>query len=279
MINQTQMKFIVERAYIPEHIPQYVMAVSDAEPFLLQDFVLYHKKGQLIFIGYPLKHPFDEKRMSDVLEDSIRDFQPKTISLIASTPPVQFKDWMVTSSDHYYRLDLSTFSISQKTRNMLSRAERELSLIKIREIRKEHKQLIKEFLRSHLVDEAMKSIFGKVGEYLSSTTTAWVFEARKGKGELVAFDIAEFGAEEYAFYMFNFTSDSHYVPGASDLLLYEIIKVAKAENKRYINLGLGINPGVTFFKKKWGGVPFLNYVYCLYQPSRLEAMGRLIGKL
>jgi hypothetical protein len=79
--------------------------------------------------------------------------------------------------------------------------------------------------------------------------------------------------------MFNFSSDTLYVPGASDLLVSEMIKQAKIERKKFINLGLGINSGVTFFKKKWGGVVFLSYALCLYHPSRKENLEALLQKL
>jgi hypothetical protein len=79
--------------------------------------------------------------------------------------------------------------------------------------------------------------------------------------------------------MFNFTSDALYVPGTSDFLLSEVIQQAKEENKKYINLGLGINRGVTFFKKKWGGVTFLPYASCLYHLSRKENLEALLQKL
>ena len=79
--------------------------------------------------------------------------------------------------------------------------------------------------------------------------------------------------------MFNFSSDALYVPGASDLLLSEVIQQAKTERKKYINLGLGINTGVTFFKKKWGGVAFLPYASCVYHPQRKENLDALLQKL
>ena len=79
--------------------------------------------------------------------------------------------------------------------------------------------------------------------------------------------------------MFNFSSDNRYIPGASDLLLSEIIEDAKRERKRTINLGLGINPGVTFFKKRWGGVVFLPHASCLYSPLKKESLETLLQKL
>jgi hypothetical protein len=79
--------------------------------------------------------------------------------------------------------------------------------------------------------------------------------------------------------MFNFTSGALYVPGASDLLLSEVIQQAKTEGKKYMNLGLGINSGVTFFKKKWGGAVFLPYAFCLFCPSKKENLETLLQKL
>jgi hypothetical protein len=79
--------------------------------------------------------------------------------------------------------------------------------------------------------------------------------------------------------MFNFGSDARYVPGASDLLLSKVIQQAKTEKKKYINLGLGINSGVTFFKEKWGGVAFLPYASCMYHPQRKENLDALLQKL
>ena len=41
MITASQQDYINDHAYIPEHIPQYVTAISQTEPFLLGDFLVY----------------------------------------------------------------------------------------------------------------------------------------------------------------------------------------------------------------------------------------------
>ena len=128
--------------------------------------------------------------------------------------------------------------------------------------------MVDAFLKSRSVDEATGFIFRKIDAYLSSSPTASVFEARAGDGSLVAFDIADFKPRNYAVYMFNFRSESRYVPGASDLLLSAVVQQAAAEGKKYINLGLGINPGVVFFKQKWGSEAFLPYAFRLYRPRK-----------
>ncbi len=279
MITAAQQDYIEDHAYVPEHIPHYVIAISQTEPFLFGDFLVYAKKDHLIFVGYPFKETFEENWMRSVLEEAIKRFKPENVSLIAPAIPPSLNDCIHRPSDHYYRLDLSALSISQKLRNMLSRASRELSVKKSRDFGKEHQKLIEVFLKTHPVDEATRFIFERIGDYLSSSTTAWVFDARNNRGEVVAFDIAEFNPRNYTIYMFNFSSNTLYVPGASDLLLSEVIKQAKTEGRKYINLGLGINPGVAFFKKKWGGVAFLPYAFCHYHPSRKENLEALLQKL
>ncbi|MEW6374492.1 MAG: hypothetical protein AB1502_01700 [Thermodesulfobacteriota bacterium] len=279
MITAAQRDYIEDHAYVPEHLPHYVTAISQTEPFLFGEFLVYVKKDRLIFVGYPLRESLDEKKMMRTLDDAISRFKPDEVALTAPSIPPYMAGFTHSPSDHYYRLDLSALSISQKLRNMLNRSGRELSVEKNRNFNEEHRKMVEDFLKAHPVDEATRFIFERIGEYLSSPPTAWVFEARNNRGELVAFDIAEFKPREYAIYMFNFSSEALYVPGASDLLLSEVIRQAKTERKRYMNLGLGINPGVTFFKKKWGGVPFVPYAYCLYTPSSREMMETLFQKL
>jgi hypothetical protein len=279
MITAAQQDYIEDHAYVPEHMAHYVTAISQTEPYLFGDFLAHSKKGYLILVGYPLKEPFEEKRLQRALEDAVKRLKPETVSLTAPTIPSSLKDCAHSLSDHYYRLDLSSLSISQKLRNMLKRASRELSVGKNKFFDEEHRKMVEEFLKVHPVDEATRSIFQRIDKYLSSSKTAWIFDARNKRNELVAFDVAEFKPRSYSFYMFNFSSDTLYVPGVSDLLLSEVIHQAKKEGKKYINLGLGINPGVTFFKKKWGGVVFLPYAFCLYRISKKENLEALFQKL
>lgn len=279
MITAAQQYYIEDHAYVPEHIPHYVTAISQTEPFIFGDFLAYAKKDRLIFVGYPLKETFEEKRMKRALDEVTRRFKPSEVALTTPTISPSIAGCLKHPSDHYYRLDLSALSVPQKLRNMLRRAGQEISVERVKNFDREHRQMVNNFLNSHPVDEATQLIFKKIPEYMSASNTTWIFDARNRKGELVAFDVAEFGPRHYALYMFNFSSRSRYVPGASDLLLAEVIRDAKAEHKRYINLGLGINPGVIFFKKKWGGVPFLPYSFCLYTPSRVEILETLFQKL
>jgi hypothetical protein len=279
MITAVQQSYVEEYAYLPEHVVPYVTSISQAEPFLLEDFLLYTKKDHLIFVGYPLKEPFEEERMKKVLDQAIRQFKPTEIALTAPSISYSITGKACPPSDHYYRLSLSPLSVPQKTRNMIRRAMRGLRVQRVKSFGEDHRQMMRQFLTSHPVDEATRSIFKQVPEYVSSVPTAWIFEARNQGEKLVAFDVAEFGSRYYAMYMFNFSLRDRPAPGASDLLLSEVLNHARTEQKKYINLGLGIHSGVTFFKTKWGGVPYLPYSFCRYSPSSQKGIEDLLQKL
>ena len=128
MITAAQQEFIEDHAYVPEHIPHYVTAISQAEPYLIGDFLAYVKAGHLILVGYPLKDRFEEKRLRKVFESAVKHFQPESVSLIGPSIPPSLNHTVRPPSDHYYLLSLSSLSIAQKLRNMLKRADRELFL-------------------------------------------------------------------------------------------------------------------------------------------------------
>ncbi len=276
MITPDEQAYIIERAYVPEHLPHYVAAISQTESFLINDYVVHAAGTHLIFVGYPLSGSADEPRLLKSLQEARERFAPASFSVIAPSQ-VGAPDDSALPVDAYYRLDVSRLAIPGKTANMLKRARGEIT-VSIGKIRWAHKWLIWDFMRTHHLDEAQRFIFKRVPRY-AKCSSAVVFEARNTRGNLVAFDVAEFGARQYAFYLFNFRSRRHHVPGASDLLLAHIIERAQAEGRRYINLGLGIDPGVAFFKKKWGAEPFLQCVSWRRAGEEQQSMGSLFDQL
>jgi hypothetical protein len=279
MISATESDFIRNNACVPEHTTGYVTAISGGEPHLFGSYLCYITRGSLVFVGYPLGEPFDEKRMKRVLSDAEKRLKPEEIALIA--PVVSLKNDAIVekTSDHYYRLDVHALRVPPKTLNMIRRAAREITIEKARKYSDEHIELVNDFLDSHPANTGAQFIFQHIGDYVASSDTALVINGRDRSGRLAAFDIAEFGAKDYAFYMFNFVSRRYYIPGISDALLYEIVKMAREQVKKYVNLGLGINKGIVFFKLKWGGIPFMPYEYVLYRRTKNTILESLLQKL
>lgn len=270
MLSPSEESYLKENAYIPEHLFEYVIAISESEPILIEDYLCYHKGRHLIFIGYPLTRPFVKDEMKDSRDKAIKRFDSLYVALIAPEIDIQLERCHKKGSDYYYSLNIFDLKIQKKLKNMIRRGSRELQVDIGRDIREEHRRLVTEFMTSRDLDEDTKYILRRIPEYVSSVLTSMVFSARDREGRLIAFDIADFGSKEYAFYMFNFTSKEQYIPGASDLLFYEIVKASRDYGKRFINMGLGINEGVRFFKRKWGAVPFLRYEFCLYDVRKRE---------
>lgn len=279
MITADEERFVSTHAYVPEHLPGYVVAISRSEPHLLDDYLCYRGEDSLVFVGYPLRSPIDEKALMGALKQAVSRFKPEHVTLTAPAMPLPRDGCLTYGSDHYYKLELSAPGPCSKVRNMIRRASRELHVESGGSLEDAHLRLIGEFLDSRHVSTDARSIFQGVPAYVSSVSTVRVLSAWNARGDLVAFDVADVGARACAFYQFNFVSRTHYLPGASDLLLHELIETARQHGKSFINLGLGINAGVARFKAKWGAAPFLAHQLCRYQVRLPRAFDALLGKL
>lgn len=261
MITQLEKKFIFEHSYIPEHLPNYVCSISQVEPFLYYGYVYYIKDRHMIFIGYPLNQTLNKYKANEILSELISKHKINTIATIGEVKFDIEGKCMNESSDNYYRIDLSSVEVSGKLKNSINRAKRELHIEISRDFTKQHREIVNEYLLKDKFDPFTKYIFQSMPKYIETSETALIFNGRLRDGTIAGFNVLEFGSKNYGYYMFNFISRKNYVPGISDLLMHEMITFAKTESKRFINLGLGINEGVIFFKKKWGAMPFLSYQF------------------
>ena len=274
MLTIAERKLIYQYAYLPEHLPDYVEAVSGAAPFLIDHFLCFHRRRHLIFIGYPLGS--ESADIQKAYAAACRRFKPATIAMIAGKSWIPEENYQKQTPDQYYRLAIPPASMSADVSYMLRRAAKEL-IVQKGQFSKDHKKLVKSFLRSHDLAKEQRHVFKRIPDYLKRSPSARLLEARK-KSALVAFSVADIGSADYAFYLFNFRSSRINVPGASDLIFHEMIKLAGHERKKAVNLGLGVHAGIRRFKEKWGGVPFLSYNSVLMRRDTLE-LGDIAKKL
>jgi len=270
MLNSCQNKLIYNLAYIPEHLPSYLCPFSDSEPCLDGGLLYYKAKNKINIIACPL--PLDTKGpdLYSHVNSLVRELNPAELGCISPVPlnmhgckPAR------TEYDLYYCLDLDNILSGPKLRNMLKRASSEVHISVGRDFTREHLELLRKFIEFKGLDQEKALFFHRIPEYLSHSETALVIEARTMRdNNLVAYDILETGSRLFAFYLFNITGKkSRDIPGVNDLLLQEAIKQARNLDKKYINMGLGINPGIVSFKAKWGARPFLPYYFQQFQPS------------
>jgi hypothetical protein len=278
MLSPADEAFVARHAYVPEHLPGYVAAVSAGEPHLVEGHLCYRAGETLIFIGYPLGRGCEVADLARAVSAAVTRFRPRQVALTAPALPDLTPRCEVRERDAYFRLDLSTVCVPAKERSLIRRAARELRVTQERQLDAAHQGLVAEFLASHQVAGDARRIYERIPAYVAGAGTARLFSARDPAGELVAFAVADLGGDVYAFYQFSIRSARRPVPGASDLLLTEVIAAARREGKAYLNLGLGVHAGVTRFKEKWGAEAFLAYEYGLFRPRRpglLDALLRL----
>jgi hypothetical protein len=255
MLSSEERNRIYRQAYLPEHLPDYVEAISGARAHLIGNYLCFTRKAHLIFIGYPLGVNSDDTPRA--FSSACKQFEPSTVALIAPDiwlPPTEIEKQF---RDSYYRCELPLEKIEPKTANMVRRAERELT-VDHGSFQKEHKKLVKAFIKAHQLTAEQTYLYQHIDRYLKHCSTARILEARK-RNVLVAFTVVDVGSADYAFYLFNFRSHKEKIPGASDLLLKAMLELAQSEGKKAVNLGLGIHEGIRRFKEKWGGAPFLAY--------------------
>lgn len=265
MLTLEDVKLAYQGAQAPEQIPDYVQAISGAEPFVHMGYLCYIRESHLIFVGYPLAE--NDHDVEKAYESACRRFRPNTVAIIAPRIWKQ-KDPAAQSSaeDTYFRLDLPLPDLPPDLAYMIRRAVRELRVTE-GSFGEEHERLVNSFSSRRSLSTGHLDIFAQIPAYLAKSRTARVLEARRGN-DLIAFNVLDLGSSHYGFYMFNFRALEGHVPGASDLLFYQMATLAHAEGKQAINLGLGINPGVRKFKEKWGAVPFLPHVFALVRRRR-----------
>jgi len=274
MLSKEDIDRVYQQAYLPDHLPDYVSAVSGAQPFLNDDYICFVRRQHLIFIGYPLGNR--SKEIPLAYESAYQRFKPASVAIIAPQIWLPSQTYESQPPDTYYRLDLPIQNRIPAVDYMVRRAQKDLS-ISLGNFGKEHHRIIKDFMSKHELTDVQKLIFQRIQFYLKRSSSARLLEARKEK-TLVAFTIVDLGAADYAFYMFSFRSSLVKTPGASDLLFFEMAKIAQSEGKKAINLGLGIHPGIRRFKKKWGGVPFFPHASALLHNEKPD-LGGLIKKL
>jgi hypothetical protein len=263
MLTSEEENYILANAYIPEHIPGLITSISAAEPFLLDNHFICRKDRWIIFIGYPLKQRFDPVIFEDILQTIKRKFKPGRISIIAPQLAERISGHCrETNSDYYYTLDVRNPVVSSPIRRNLRKAAQQLTIECAAWMGEAHQELIGEFEKRVNPPARVKALLSKIPQYVGAAPHSYVLNAWCAKQELAAFYVVDFAAKDFGNYIVGCYSKKNYVIGASDLLLWELIKLSREYDKGYVHLGLGISNGIRRFKEKWGGKPTLGYEMC-----------------
>lgn len=278
MIGPDRFARFTAEAAVPEQVPPYVCAVAGSKPRLVGSCVGYVSEESMVLVGYPLHDPLNIGAMADAVEQALKTPGLGRLTVIGPVRPPQAPASVRERRDEYFALTLPP-SPSPKLRNLLRRAGRELTLDRGRVLLDDHMALAQRYLDERALEAGTRHIFRQMGNYLEASAGALVVSARRSDGKLAAFAIGEFGSLSTAFFMFCFRDPALAPPGSADLTLSELLEEAHERGQTRMNLGLGINDSIRFFKCKWGGTPFLPYVEVSWEPGSLSVFSKVRGML
>lgn len=279
MIAPGNLATVTAEAAVPEQVVQYVCSVAGLKPRMIHRCVGYESEGELVLVGYPLDDPLDEGSMARSIDEALQIPGLRRITVIGPARPAVAPDGCIAEQDCYFGLPVPAPPPGQKLRNLMRRADRELKIDRGNPWDNEHMALVRRFLDGRSLSPASRHIFLHLPRYLEGSSGSVLFSARLKDGRLAAFSVGEFSALRTAFYMFSCREPELAPPGTADLLLFELLEEARRRGQVRMNLGLGVNEGVAFFKRKWGAKPLFPYVHVSWQPASRGVFSRLRGLL
>ncbi len=253
-------------AKTPDQLLPYVQAVSEVTSFLMGNYVVHHKDGHYIIVGYSLQEHDNTQDLEHVIAHISQLPQAEHITLLAEKKPqVSLQNTAVNfTEDAYYFVDLphditlckNAYYMCQKTNKCIF-IQKEYGE---KAWTSEHQELMLQYICRPTVSKEMGSIFQRIGMYCKQVPHACVFSAYDvDSNTLQAFSIADFTSLSTAFYMFAMRAPKAQA-GVADALLQALLLEALERGYASCNLGLGINNGIRFFKEKWGAKPTLPLV-------------------
>lgn len=270
---------VTASALTPDQLLPYVRSVSGLESAMAGACVYHHAAGQAVLVGYPLNDPQNVALAEDAVRTLLQKPGLEKITVLSAAPLACAPAHAEIARDAYWKLELPAAQPKGKLASLLRRAGRDVS-VRQTGWTDAHDRLARQFCAARKLEPGTEYLLQRIGDYLAGAENAELYSAEDSAGRLKAFAIGDYSALGCAFYMFACRSPDA-PPGASDLLLSALIERAAALGHSQINLGLGINPGIGFFKQKWGAVEFLPYVetsWAVRSAGKKGWLGRLFGR-
>lgn len=253
-------------AVVPEQLLPYVRAVAGSTASCGPDgFARYVLDDSLVLVAYP---PYGAEADPTGWDEAVRaavEAAPagvRHVTVLGPRRPACAPPGAAMSRDAWWALDLPSAppyrAVPPKLRSLLRRARREAAATPDA-WGPEHAALRDEYLRVRPLEDGTRHIYSRLERYLAEVPDAVLLSARRADGGLEAFAVGDYSALGTAFYMFAFRRNGA-VPGCADLLLAALLDEGARRGHAVMNLGLGINPGVAFFKRKWGARVWMPHV-------------------
>ncbi len=267
MLRPEERKYVLEQAYVPEHVLPLMEALSGGEAHLAGEFLFFTGSDWLIMVGFPLgeapKHELECK-----LKKAREEFAPARLWLVGpQLPDFLERPCTEVEKDQYFRLDLKTpdgrlWAPPGKLQRLVAKARERFSVDSSGEFHSLHAQLTESLMQRGKPGSRVRELYGRLPWYLEKTPSAVLLSAWDPLGRLAAYAVLELAAAVFSAYVAGACSRESWASHASDLLMWEMALISIRENKQFMHLGLGVNPGISRFKRNWGGRAWMDYRVC-----------------
>ena len=264
-------------AAIPEHSPAFMRAMSGGEAFFIDDFLFLRGKDLpgsqhadwLMAVGYRLGlAPGDDldanaRDFSAALDKALEACGAEHCFAMAPVLPAPMRqNALALEEDVFYTLPTAA-PVPKRLRNILETAP--LRVVVGHDFTPGHRRLWAEFTGRTALKPNVRELYARTETVLKAAggqpgADLRLFDAVDAEGNIAASLLLDFAPKRFVSYIIGAHSRSHYAPHATDLLFKVMLEAARAEGREEIQLGLGVNEGITRFKRKWGGAPALPYV-------------------
>jgi len=280
MIGPDRLDRVSADAVVPEQVIPYVRSVGESVPVMLGPCVGYQSGEEVVLIGYPLHDPRDSEAMSRSVALALKIPGLRKITVIGASRPPQAPEKIHSSRDSYSFLPIPNPPPAGKLKNLLRRADRDLTVETCRPFDRDHQTLVDRYLSERSLTAGTRHIFRQIPGYLQTSPGSLLVSARTAEGRLAAFAVGEYASLHTAFFMFCFRDPDAAPPGSADRVFSALLEEAARLGHTRMNLGLGVNEGISFFKHKWGARCFLPCIETGWEiraPGLLSHLRHLLG--
>lgn len=288
---------ILKRASVPEHSAAFMQVMSGGKVFCRGRYLFLTAEDWLMAIGYPLQ---DERTTGGVSEAQsgeaslvVDDFEAALAQALADTGaracwaiaprlPARLEAF-TENRDECYVLAVDA-PVPGRLRGQVDRAAAVLRVTEDRAFTPTHRRLWAEFLGRVEMRSNVRELYARTEAVLAASRAD---AGRAAQGELPLLDLRllsawdsedrlvsslllDYSPDAFCAYIIGAHSRLHYTPHATDLLFSVMLEKSRAEGKKFIHLGLGVNSGITRFKRKWGGRSVFPYAMAAWTEARQE---------
>lgn len=278
-------------ARVPEHSVHYMHTVSGGTPFTEGAYLFFSADDWLMAVAYPLQGEYSHDSFSAALDKAVARVRqqnkskdggagaskssesPEVLGCWAVGPdlPPRLREY-VCDKDDCYTLDADA-PVPAALRGPVRKAATLLRVEESTTFTPDHRRLWAEFMGRVPLKANVRELFARTPSALAAGVPGLrLLNAWDAEGKLAACLLMDYGPQEFCSYMLGAHSRSNYTPHAADLLFAAMLESARREGKRYIHLGVGVNEGITRFKRKWGGK-----VLCPYRLAQWQEKGGNAG--